>query len=279
MYQPNRIAVTLAVVWSVLGANTNDARSESDVFEKGTKLTVLCDKMKGSNQIIHEGSREKRPILMLSSNFPKCQQATQCELIKLIEKSPYLMKQCEILLASEEMYFMQFGEVAGFGQGTFGFDGIKFIITIERDGNAGEFLGQSASTKLSHEFEHALQFERGEIGFYLRTESKNWLPFSYDVFDEVGSWKASLKAAPNSDFWAGNGRSQLGQFYSLNGDKNRATFLIAGPHRSDGFDILDNYWNDPYSFAHGVSLTYYLNQLKAGSVTRLKFKLKNENDH
>jgi hypothetical protein len=73
-------------------------------------------------------------------------------------------------------------------------DGLTLDIFIwhlgnRRAGNSGQWLSREG--KMAHEFRHAVQFLRGEIGFL--KAGRDWVLFAYDVYDEYDAYQVQFE--------------------------------------------------------------------------------------
>lgn len=72
--------------------------------------------------------------------------------------------------------------------------GENILVRIRNIGGPnGEKLDRNG--RFAHEFEHARQFDSGEIAFG-RTQDGTWYPLGYDIYDEVNAFNAILTVAP-----------------------------------------------------------------------------------
>jgi hypothetical protein len=107
-------------------------------------------------------------------------------------------------------------------------DGTNVIVTIR---NIGGPQGEKFSLegRFAHEFEHARQFEDGEISF-VKSAKGEWgpNPRDYDIYDEVNAFKAQLGvSAPIQD---------TGMLRSLRDDRSsdddRAQTLVTNGYKN-----------------------------------------------
>ncbi|MBK6428197.1 MAG: hypothetical protein IPF82_19030 [Blastocatellia bacterium] len=112
-----------------------------------------------------------------------------------------------------------------------------FIHVTHVGGPNGEVA--SMNSRLAHEFEHARQFDSGEIAFVRDPVSGRWGPLvaAYDIGDDVKAWEAQLEASVNTDFFIGaRGTgvlipSVLRQFADAVGFEDRASVLKANGYK------------------------------------------------
>jgi len=87
---------------------------------------------------------------------------------KLVRQMYYQLSQ------SNFTYVIRYGSVYNGTEGAFETDGENLYITIKKD---GEF---SAQVTFIHEATHALQFEKGSIGFFQKNNGK-WQAMNIDI--------------------------------------------------------------------------------------------------
>jgi hypothetical protein len=155
--------------------------------------------------------------------------------IAFLERDPvkfaHELATLRVLTRSEVRYHVKIGEVSRKGvEGNLSTDGARIYITISASGGSD---GETASvnSRFAHEFEHARQFEAGELAFVRNPETGSWRAdiLSYDIGDEVKAWAAQLKAAVSTDFWVkqeGDRRpSTMHKFAQAATDEKRARVL------------------------------------------------------
>ena len=107
----------------------------------------------------------------------------------------------EQLRRSEVEYVVTLGgEFAWDVEGTLTTDGERILVNIaEARHHADELM--STNSRIAHEFEHARQFDDGEIAFERDPSTGRWSTHlaSYDIGDEVKAWSAQLRASVGSD--------------------------------------------------------------------------------
>jgi hypothetical protein len=115
-------------------------------------------------------------------------------------------------------------------------DGERVFVNISADFRRLDEIG-SVNSRFAHEFEHARQFDNGELGFERDPVTGAWRPAhsSYDIGDEVKAWQAQLNAANAADFWTivdGMRRpSTLRLFANSRTDEERGAVLMRNGYR------------------------------------------------
>lgn len=101
--------------------------------------------------------------------------------------------------------------------------GEKIMVNIRNIGNKNEEW--SLNSRFAHELTHAQQFDNGEIGFYKDAKTGKWsvTPGSYDSFDEVNAYRASVAigATNGADNTNPKLRGIITGFQDAKGDRNR----------------------------------------------------------
>jgi len=121
----------------------------------------------------------------------------------LCDRYPLIKKQFEILSASELRYVIRYGHDEDWYDAIFETDGQTLLLTfMEKKG-----LSYSLQVRFAHEATHALQFERGQIGF-IRNKDGDWSAVNIDLWDEAEAFKNSLEVAGIEDLCLG----KLGMF-------------------------------------------------------------------
>ena len=162
------------------------------------------------------------------------------------------------LQASEIHYqLVMIGEAVDGIEGRVTTDGRTVFIHLTHIGGPdGEVA--SMNSRLAHEFEHARQFDSGEIAFARDTMTGRWGPVvaTYDIGDDVKAWEAQLEASVGADFFdraRGTGvliPSLLRIFADAGGFEARATVLMA-----NGYKDLRPIVNSNVGFAAKARLT------------------------
>ncbi len=109
----------------------------------------------------------------------------------------------EQLERSEIQYVVSVGDPLGAGvEGLLSTDGVRALIRV------ADFSGPrrevtSLVARFAHEFEHARQFDAGELALARNPATGAWSSHysSYDIGDEVKAWKAQLAVAEPNDYW------------------------------------------------------------------------------
>ncbi len=123
------------------------------------------------------------------------------------------------------------GDLVGYQEGSISTDGVRVLITVSAVGGPdGEIA--SINSRLAHEFEHARQFEMGEIGFVRDAVTGRWVadPKRYDIGDEIKAWRVQAKAANSKDLLQYRGgelhETLLRRFTRAKSDEERAEVLL-----------------------------------------------------
>jgi RHS repeat-associated protein len=133
------------------------------------------------------------------------------------KNNPYLYEQYVQLNESEEEYHVMYKEgLNSSGDFTYNFKDKRFEVLINKKGDL------SFDAAVSHEFEHGLQFERGQLGFY-RTELGTGT-LAYDLTDELAAWKAAAIQSQDN-LRKGTDFTQIGKFNALKDDKAKIWWL------------------------------------------------------
>src|SRR5438105_6222319 len=87
-------------------------------------------------------------------------------------------------------------------EGSLTTDGQRVIITLQVLMNIRGMVS-SLNSRFAHEFEHARQFDNGEVAFAQDPKTGEWGPAlaSYDIGDEVKAWSAQIDASVSTDYW------------------------------------------------------------------------------
>jgi hypothetical protein len=116
-------------------------------------------------------------------------------------------------------------------EGSLTSDGERIFINVA---NSGGVNGEVASlnSRFAHEFEHARQFNDGEVAFQRDPHTGAWGPSytSYDIGDEVRAWMAQLDVALERDHWTVSSRGRnptlLHLMANADSDEERALLLV-----------------------------------------------------
>ena len=124
-------------------------------------------------------------------------------------------RQFRELRRSREIYVIKYNDD---GKNRLSTDGNKLFVNYSMTDEAKTY-GETRYSLLKHEFEHAIQFEHGELGFEHKDmgwgtvdgngnyfEHREWKPVNYDIFDELkaqdrGASGSSWKSGTERDLW------------------------------------------------------------------------------
>lgn len=144
------------------------------------------------------------------------------------------------LQSSEIHYHLVVGGESKHGiEGKVTSDGRSVFVRLTHVGGPNGEVA-SMNSRLAHEFEHARQFDSGEIAFCRDPLSGQWMPAIavYDIGDDVKAWEAQLEASVNPDFFVGarsgtgfTSPSVLRQFADAGSFDERAKVLLANGYK------------------------------------------------
>ena len=136
-------------------------------------------------------------------------------------------RQFRELKKSEEIYVINFNKE---GVNNFATDGNKLFVNYSMTNKAKE-AGNTIFSLLKHEFEHAVQFEHGEIGFENKDmgwgtvdrdgnyyEHRKWSAINYDLHDELHAQDRMSKGT----VWKGDSDRARWPYEYINGEKRFA---------------------------------------------------------
>lgn len=116
----------------------------------------------------------------------------------IYDRYPLIQKQFDKLAASELTYVIRYGHIEERYDAIFETDGQSLFLTFSNQ----KKYSYSLQVSFAHEATHALQFERGQIGFCQKKEGV-WGPVNIDLWDEVEAFKISLEVADAVDMCLG----------------------------------------------------------------------------
>lgn len=117
---------------------------------------------------------------------------------RIYDRYPLIKKQFDKLSSSELTYVIRYGQDEERYDAIFETDGHNlFLIFRQRKGHS-----YSLQVCFAHEATHALQFERGEIGF-CQNKDGDWNAVNIDLWDEAEAFKTSLEVASTADLCLG----------------------------------------------------------------------------
>ncbi|HQR39921.1 MAG TPA: hypothetical protein PLF26_16160 [Blastocatellia bacterium] len=162
---------------------------------------------------------------------------------------------------SDVVYVVRIGKFADKDvEGSLTSDGERIYINVS---NTGGVYGEVASlnSRFAHEFEHARQFNDGEVAFLLDPRSHEWRPLitSYDIGDEIKAWKSQLNASLGCDHWFVSSRGRkptlLHLFAQASTDEERAQLLVQHGYRNRRNLLeVNNVFSDALGYAVGQLL-------------------------
>jgi hypothetical protein len=124
----------------------------------------------------------------------------------IYDQYPLIKKQLDKLSLSKLTYVIRYGYVEEQYYAIFETDGHDLFLTFSKT-KANLYSFQIC---FAHEATHALQFERGQIGF-IQNNDGNWRAINVDLWDEAEAFKASLEVAGINDLCM----NKLGIFMSI----------------------------------------------------------------
>ena len=144
---------------------------------------------------------------------------TEEDIQHLCERYPLIKKQFDKLSSSIFTYVIRYKHDEKEYDAIFETDGQHLLLTfMEKKG-----ISYSLQVRFAHEATHALQFERGQIGF-IRNKDGDWGAVNIDLWDEAEAFTNSLEVADIEDLCLG----KLGMFrwkYETEGYQKAATWL------------------------------------------------------
>ena len=118
--------------------------------------------------------------------------------------------------------------------------GEKIMVNIRNLGNKHEEW--SLNSRFAHELTHAQQFNNGEIGFYKDSKTGKWsvTPGSYDSFDEVNAYRASVAigVTNGNDNLNPKLRQVISGFSDAKGDRNKELEAYRRYRNLDDKDLI-----------------------------------------
>jgi len=115
---------------------------------------------------------------------------------RIYDRFPLIKKQFDKLSSSELTYVIQYGHDEEQCDAIFETDGHNLFLTFRQP--KGYLYLYSLQVCFAHEATHALQFERGQIGFY-QNKDGDWSAVNIDLWDEAEAFKTSLEVAGPTD--------------------------------------------------------------------------------
>jgi hypothetical protein len=137
----------------------------------------------------------------------------------IYDEYPLIKQQLDKLSSSKLTYVIRYGDDNELYDGIFETDGNYLFLTFRKT----KAYSYSLKVCFAHEATHALQFERGQIGF-CRNKDGEWSAVNIDLWDEAEAFKTSLEVADPADLSLGN----LGKFkmiYETGGFEKAAQWL------------------------------------------------------
>jgi hypothetical protein len=125
---------------------------------------------------------------------------------RIYDRYPLIKKQLDKLSSSNLTYVIRYGHVEEKYYAIFETDGHNLFLTFRK---TKAYL-YSLHVCFAHEATHALQFERGQIGFF-QNKDGNWSAVNVDLWDEAEAFEASLEVAGINDLCM----NKLGIFMSI----------------------------------------------------------------
>lgn len=117
----------------------------------------------------------------------------------IYDRFPLIKRQFDKLSSSELTYVIRYGQDKERYDAIFETDGHNFFLTFRKTKN----YSYSLQVCFAHEATHALQFERGEIGF-CQNKDGDWNAVNIDLWDEAEAFKTSLEVASSADLCLGD---------------------------------------------------------------------------
>jgi len=124
------------------------------------------------------------------------------EIQHIYDRYPLIKQQFNKLSSSKLTYVIRYGYVKKRYSAIFETDGHNLFLTFRQ--TKGYY---SLQVCFAHEATHALQFERGEIG-YCQNKDGDWIVVNIDLWYEAEAFKTSLEVAGTTDL----GMKDLGIF-------------------------------------------------------------------
>lgn len=138
---------------------------------------------------------------------------------RIYDRYPLIKKQFDKLSSSELTYVIRYGHDKELYDAIFETDGHNLFLTFRKT----KEYSYSLQVCFAHEATHALQFERGQIGFR-QNKGGDWSAVNIDLWDEAEAFKTSLEVAGPADLSLGD----LGMFkmiYETGGFEKAAQWL------------------------------------------------------
>lgn len=138
---------------------------------------------------------------------------------RIYDRFPLIKQQFDKLSSSELTYVIRYGQDEERYDAIFETDGHNLFLTFRQE----KVNSYSLQVCFAHEATHALQFERGQIGF-CQNKDGDWSPVNIDLWDEAEAFKTSLEVAGPEDLRLGG----LGVFkrkYETEGLEKAAQWL------------------------------------------------------
>lgn len=135
------------------------------------------------------------------------------------DRYPLIKKQLDILSSSELTYVIRYGQDKERYDAIFETDGHNLFLTFSKT----KGYSYSLPVCFAHEATHALQFERGQVGF-CQNKDGDWGAINIDLWDEAEAFKVSLEVAGIKDLLM-NGLGIFKRIYEKEGFEKAAQWL------------------------------------------------------